>query len=273
MDASRDYLGQRLRALRKQRGVTGQELAKMIGYSQSGISKVEKGLLRPTIEVVEQICKALKVPAAEKRLLIEQTRLFLEEFNKWSIRSFDSYAESQKIVQEREQRATLHRGYNIQLVFGLLQAPEYMRCVFRALAPTSATDIEEAIAHRIKRQKILHQSGRSFHYILDERALESNLCDRRVMQEQLAMLRAASMNSNLELRILPMGAPLSVCSMTNFAIFDNSLVTVETLTHELTIWTDPDVQRYIHTFSVIRDGALTVEESRKRLSRSRISER
>jgi hypothetical protein len=148
-----------------------------------------------------------------------------------------------------------------------------MRCVFHALAPTSITDIEEAIAHRIKRQKVLHQSGRSFQYVLDERALESNLCNRDVMQEQLAMLRAASMNSNLELRILPMGAPLTACSMTSFAIFDESLVTVETLTHELTIWTEPDVQRYIHTFSVIRDAALSVEDSRKRLSRNRTSDR
>jgi len=240
----------------------------MIGYSQSGISKVEKGLLRPTVEVVEQICQALKVPAAERRLLLEQTKLFLEEFNKWSIRSFDSYADSQKIVQERELRATLHRGYNIQLIFGLLQTPEYMRCVFNALAPTTLPDIDKAIANRIKRQKILTQSGRRFQYILDERALEPNICDKRVMQQQISKLRMASENSALELRILPMGAPLSVCSMTNFSIFDDSLVTVETLTHELTIWTDPDVQRYIHTFSVLREAALSVEESRKRLARA-----
>lgn len=266
MDASRDYLGQRLRALRKQRGVTGQELAEMIGYSQSGISKVEKGLLRPTVEVVEQICKALKVPAGERRLLLEQTKLFLEEFNKWSIRSFDSYAESQKIVQEREQRSSLHRSYNLQLIFGLLQTPEYMRCVFNALAPTTDADREKAIAHRIKRQKILKQSGRTFQYILDERALAPDICDRRVMQEQIESLRVASTNSSLELRILPIGTPLSVCAMTNFAIFDESLVTVETLTHEFAIWTEPNVQRYIHTFSVIRDAALSVEDSRKLLS-------
>jgi transcriptional regulator with XRE-family HTH domain len=168
MSVSHDYLGQRLRALRKAKGVTGRELATMIGYSQSGISKIEKGVLRPTVELVEAICKALKVPGHEKRLLLEKTRLFLDEFNKWSIRTFDSVAESQKIVQVQESRAKLIRGYSMQVVFGLLQTREYMLSVFHALNQWDEVEIARAVTARIRRQEAVRNSDKRFQYILDE---------------------------------------------------------------------------------------------------------
>ena len=265
MNTPRDYLGKKLRELRKQRGVTGQELALRIGYSQPGISKIEQGLLKPTEEVVSDICKALKVPSAERHRLLEETRLFLAEFSKWSIRSFDSAVESQKIVQEREARAKAFCFYNMQLVFGLLQTQDYMRAVFEAFGQWSPEDIEKAIAVRLKRQKIVTQTDKAFQFIIDERVLHPSICDRKVMREQVKALVAASRKPNIELRILPMDVKINALPMTSFAIFDASLVVVETLTHEMNIWTEPDVNRYVKAFAVIRESTLSVEETRKRL--------
>ena len=86
------------------------------------------------------------------------------------------------------------------------------------------------------------------------------------MREQLKALAAASRNPNIDLRVLPMGVKIDACPVTSFAVFDNSLVSVETLTHEMTIWTAPDIERYVAAFSVIREASLSVEETRKRLS-------
>jgi transcriptional regulator with XRE-family HTH domain len=263
MSVSHDYLGQRLRALRKAKGVTGRELATMIGYSQSGISKIEKGVLRPTVELVEAICKALKVPGHEKRLLLEKTRLFLDEFNKWSIRTFDSVAESQKIVQVQESRAKLIRGYSMQVVFGLLQTREYMLSVFHALNQWDEVEIARAVTARIRRQEAVRNSDKRFQYILDERALTPAFCSAEVLHKQIAALVASYDNAALDLRILPTTARAKVCPVTSFMMFDESLVTVESLTHELAIWTEPDIKKYEDTFQRLYKASLTPPESRE----------
>ena len=130
----------------------------------------------------------------------------------------------------------------------------------------STEEIEKAIAVRLKRQQVLTNTDKTFQLVLDERVLEPSVCDRRVMREQLKALAAASRNPNIDLRVLPMGVKIDACPVTSFAVFDNSLVSVETLTHEMTIWTAPDIERYVAAFSVIREASLSVEETRKRLS-------
>ncbi len=263
MTAPRDYLGQQLQRLRKAKGVTGRALADSIGYSQSGISKIEKGLLRPTVELVEEICKALKVTGTQKRLLLDQTRLFLEQFNQWSVRAFDSVAESQKIVQAREARATSIRGYNMQLVFGLLQTPEYMRSVFRALKQLGDEEIAHAVKNRIRRQKALLEGGKQFCLVLDERALSSNICSVDVMREQVEALASAADNPRLDLRLLPVGARTDVCPVTSFMIYDSSLVAVETLSHELVVWTESDILKYDRAFRGVHGASLSQNDSRE----------
>lgn len=54
-------LADRLRALRKQAGLTGDRLATRVNFSQSKISKIENGKLTPTIVDVERILRVLNV--------------------------------------------------------------------------------------------------------------------------------------------------------------------------------------------------------------------
>lgn len=263
MNTPRDYVGRQLRALRKQKGLTGKDLADRIGYSQSGISKLEQGLLRPHPDVVRQICAALGLSAKETRRLVEQTHFFLDEYNKWAVRPLGSIAESQKIVQEREFRAREYRAYSMHVVNGLLQTHEYMQALFsQALHVRDESELAKAIAARSRRQKVLKHTEKEFHFVLDERALMPTYCERDAMVRQVGALLELISNSQIRLQILPLDARLFTCPVTAFVIFDEALVNVEALGHELTIWTEPDIQRYLQTFRLLQASALSEKESK-----------
>jgi transcriptional regulator with XRE-family HTH domain len=57
--------GERLRALRKEKGYTQGELAEKIGINNNILSKYETDKVQPTLERIEWICSALNVSATE----------------------------------------------------------------------------------------------------------------------------------------------------------------------------------------------------------------
>ena len=74
-----EILGERIKTIRKQRGMTLQNLADKTGLSIAFISKVERGLTSPAFSAILQICKALEVdltdvvqPSEIKRSVIKK---------------------------------------------------------------------------------------------------------------------------------------------------------------------------------------------------------
>lgn len=61
----RAKLGERLRELRKERGLTLQEVASRSGLAVSTVSKVERGLMAPTYDRFSQLAEGLGVDIAE----------------------------------------------------------------------------------------------------------------------------------------------------------------------------------------------------------------
>lgn len=99
-------------------------------------------------------------------------------------------------------------------------------------------------------------------FVLDERVLTPTFCDKKVMIEQAHSLLAAMDMQNIEIRIVPISAAIPLCPMTSFAMYDDTLVTVETLTHEMTVWTDPDVKDYLFAFTTLREGSLPADKTK-----------
>src|SRR5262245_49751618 len=57
--------GSTIRRLREARGLTQEQLAGAVGMMRSNISRIEAAKHRPTLETLERIAKALKVPVAD----------------------------------------------------------------------------------------------------------------------------------------------------------------------------------------------------------------
>ncbi|QQK76272.1 helix-turn-helix transcriptional regulator [Salicibibacter cibarius] len=58
-------IGQRIREIRKNTGLTLTELAEKIQISQPYLSQIELGGKQPPIDVIVNICKAIDIPLAE----------------------------------------------------------------------------------------------------------------------------------------------------------------------------------------------------------------
>lgn len=58
-------LGARIRKMRETKGLTQEALADAVGMMRSNISRIEAGKHHPTLDTLERIAKALKVPVAE----------------------------------------------------------------------------------------------------------------------------------------------------------------------------------------------------------------
>lgn len=267
MPTPRDYIGKRIRQLRRSKNMPGRDLAAAIGYSQSNISKIEKGLIKPNLSLIDEISVALRLNKNERSLLREQTRLFLDEYSKWSVDALSSISHAQKIVEARERNVVTHRCYEMTVIPGLLQTADYMECLFRALNLSDPDRLSEAIKNRQKRQKILARSNARFQFLIDERCLLPCYCDAPIMATQLDHLLALSHHKNISIRIIPFKARLISCPVTSFTMFDDLMVSVEALTHAFNLWTDSEVKEYLSVYLSLQDAALSAEKSRELIER------
>jgi XRE family transcriptional regulator, regulator of sulfur utilization len=62
---SQEKLGKNIKKARKKAGITQNELAEKVGVHASYISRIERGVVNPSYEVVESIAKALKVKSSD----------------------------------------------------------------------------------------------------------------------------------------------------------------------------------------------------------------
>ncbi|WLR58064.1 helix-turn-helix domain-containing protein [Guptibacillus hwajinpoensis] len=60
-----EIYGRRIRAFRKLKGYTQEQLAKELGVSVSVLGEIERGNRRPTIDFMQLVAKQLRVPLEE----------------------------------------------------------------------------------------------------------------------------------------------------------------------------------------------------------------
>lgn len=54
------YVGNKIKAMRKLRGLTQSELAEQVGVTNTTISNYEQAVSKPNIEMIEKLCQVLK---------------------------------------------------------------------------------------------------------------------------------------------------------------------------------------------------------------------
>lgn len=62
---AQEYLSRKLKEIRGQRNLSQEDAAKMSGISTTYYAGIERGEENPTIAVIENICKTLKVKSSE----------------------------------------------------------------------------------------------------------------------------------------------------------------------------------------------------------------
>ncbi|MFG2113310.1 DUF5753 domain-containing protein [Streptomyces sp. NPDC048718] len=104
------------------------------------------------------------------------------------------------------------------------------------------------VAARIERQAALHDSARSFRFLICEHVLRWLVSEPTVMALQLDRLVSVSRLPHVSVGIVPAGIRMPDFPMTCFSLHDDRLVIVETFHSEITTTDPKDVQLYAETF-------------------------
>ncbi|MBC3844305.1 helix-turn-helix domain-containing protein [Streptacidiphilus sp. 4-A2] len=260
----RRRLGLELRALREATGMTGEEAVRVLGWSNSKLSRMENGRNPPSPTDLGRLLDLFEVHDDQRRE--ELSRLLREAKRKgwWQIYSDVPY--STMIGLEAEAATLL--AYEA-VVPGLLQTEEYARAIITGTSPSvSEETLDQRVEVRMTRQAVLtKRSPLQVRAVLDESAIRRLVGSPAIMRGQLLRLLKLSELPNVIIQVVPFanGAhPGTMLGDFNILEFEHSsdpgVVYAEN-------HTDPypdregDLQRYKLAFDHIRAAALSVSQT------------
>jgi Domain of unknown function (DUF5753) len=174
----------------------------------------------------------------------------------------------QEQVRRLEAKAGEIRLFQPAMIPGLLQTVAYVRRVFEEVSEAwGASDVDEAVAARIERQKILLDGRKRFAFVVTEGALRWAYASPETMVAQLDHMGSLSRLANIDLAIIPLMAPVPIVPQNPFVIFDEGLVIVETFANELVLRDPHDVALYRRAFETLRSCAIDGDAARALLNK------
>ncbi|MCX4910162.1 helix-turn-helix transcriptional regulator [Streptomyces sp. NBC_00878] len=186
-----------VREVRTSHGMSQKGLGHSTGYSESYVSKVEKGAVVPS----EKFARGCDLAFNTGNLFTRQLmRLLKGDHPSW----FVPYL-------QLERRASQILDYSNAFVMGMLQTPAYAGAVFRATHPRESSDvIKGRIEARTRRRDVMERDAPPLLWvILHEAVLRAVVGGPEVMQAQLEHLLVDTESPHVTVQVLPFkaGAP------------------------------------------------------------------
>lgn len=270
---AREALGTRLRELRLSASggrLTGTQLADRHGWNKSKVSRLENGRQTPTSDDLRRWADATGHPDAYEELLA-RLRGFESHIRSWRRQLAAGHKAVQDTHLNAHAAATVFRGWESSMIFGILQTPDYARHIFTRYAglQRSPRDTEEAVRSRMKRQEALYDSSKTFRLLLWEPALHALVCPPAVLAAQLDRLAGTVGLDTVGLGIIPLSAPLKIPAATAFWLYDDREAIVENWHAELWIDDSASVDTYLRTWRTLRESALYGPDAHRVIARAR----
>ncbi|MEU2512800.1 Scr1 family TA system antitoxin-like transcriptional regulator [Streptomyces syringium] len=205
-----------LKALRKRAGLSGDRLAGRCNMSQSKVSRIENGKVRPSLVDVEQILKALDAPPEVVAEVAALARIANTEWRNLRDLRRKGLGTRQAELKALEASSTHMRYFLLSMVTGLLATPEYVR----ASLAHSPADTSKAVAGKLARQAVLYNTSKKFSFILTEQAVRWPVVDPLALAEQMDRLSSLTYLPNVRIGVIPVGAPTPTTPLNTFTIYD-----------------------------------------------------
>ncbi|KOG91739.1 helix-turn-helix domain-containing protein [Streptomyces varsoviensis] len=254
-------IGRALRELRKASGKQAKAVARSALMSPSKLSKIENEALTPSLMDVERVLTALEVSEETKARLTEAARKAATEATAWRILRRTGLHKHQDEIRAIEAQTAGMRLFQPSCIPGLLQTPEYTRAVLRRHGYTQGA-LEKMMGARLLRQEALHDTDRTFRFVITESVLRWRIVRPSMLAAQLDKLIAMSRMPNVEIRVLPLSTPMADLPGSSFVLFDSNLVIVEIPHAEITTTEARDIELYARKFDGFENAALVGEGMR-----------
>ncbi|MEU4565564.1 helix-turn-helix transcriptional regulator [Micromonospora sp. NPDC023956] len=212
----RKRLSRRLMRTRRSTGLTQQQVAAELRWSQSKVTRIESGDVG--ISHTDLLALLALYGLSDDGTVRELTKIAdiarrpsLPQMSDVHSKAFREYLENEQIAQ------TLH-SFEPSYVPGLLQTPRYRIAVlkndyrFSSLSERERAEVEKKIAQKVEvmewRQRILENGGSlaNANFVVDEavirRTIGAEVGDTTIMREQLERLEAALDNPKVDLRVI-----------------------------------------------------------------------
>ncbi|HEX6500981.1 MAG TPA: helix-turn-helix transcriptional regulator [Micromonosporaceae bacterium] len=258
-------LGKELRRLRQRAGLTIHVAARHLGCSASKISRMETGNSGVGLADVRVLLNLYQVGDAEAEELMSLARQARQKG--W----WEPYGEvlSGSYVGLEAAAETI-RGYEVQVVPGLLQTAAYARAMIGgARLDIDDEELDRRVNVRMARQALLTQHDPvKLSVILDEALFRRLVGGREVMREQFERLLGAVDLPNVVIQVLPFAVGAHAGMEGGFAILhyadagDTDVVFAENAAGGLFLTKDEELRRYDVIFDHLREKALDPDESR-----------
>jgi transcriptional regulator with XRE-family HTH domain len=267
----RRKLGAELRALRTSAGLTSGEAARLVGWHQSKVSRIETGTSGVKPADVRLLLDAYVVADSQLRELL--MALAGSDDNGGRHHWWHAYRGVLPPAYwdfiSLESQAGAMRTLETTVVPGLLQTPEYARAVTRAAVEGLPEDrLDTLVEVRLARQDVLRADPPlRLSAVLDEAVLRREVGGPGVMTRQLERLVEAARLPQVRLQVLPFAAGAHIGVTGPFVIFsfsstsDLDVVVLDHLTSSLYLERKEDLQAYTEAFNALQIHALSPEDS------------
>ncbi|KKD03345.1 helix-turn-helix domain-containing protein [Streptomyces sp. WM6386] len=270
----RRKLGAELRALRTSAGLTSGEAARLVGWHQSKVSRIETGASGVKPADVRLLLDAYAVHDAQLRELLLVLAGSDEGGGRhhWWHQYRGVLPPTYRDFISLESQAGAMRTLETSVVPGLLQTPEYARAVTRAAVNGLGTEPDERldalVEVRLARQDVLRaEPPLKLSAVLDEAVLRREIGGPDVMARQLRRLMEAARLPQVRIQVLPFAAGAHIGITGPFVIFsfsstsDLDVVVLDHLTSSLYLERKEDLQAYTEAFNALQIHALSPEDS------------
>lgn len=200
----------RLRERREQFGLSVTEIAKRLGFTHNYWSAIENERKIVPVHTLQALFDVLEFGDEDRQQLLA-LREEAKESGWWSKYSSLFGADVQRLFG-LEQGAHQIRGYEAQLVPGLLQTRDYARAVMNSDAVIRPVEVEQRVEARMRRQERLRgEDPLQLTVILAEAALRQQVGGVTVLRDQLEHLLTLTdqHSNNIDIRITPFTATAS----------------------------------------------------------------
>ncbi len=261
------WLGERMRRIRKRLRVPQQEAADHIQRNNSMLGRYESGEIPFRRNDVIDLLDFYGVSNELERKGLLQ--LCDEVWRKdWWDPHTDDFGQDFIDIPWLESRAERICVYQHIIVHGLLQTREYAEALIRfgSKERTPEVQIAKWIDLRIERQHVLHREAPTrFAIVLEESALQRPVGSEAIVQDQLRRLIELSKLANIDIQVIPTGCGPHASLRGSFQLYEMpdpypDVAHIETMGGSLYI-EEPTVSQIREVWKDLVESALTPAES------------
>lgn len=207
-------LGSQLLSFREAAGLNQSQAAQVLSAQAAKVAKMERGWVPFRDPDVIALCRAYGIDSPDVVAgLLRLAKLDRERRRAkgWWVTSLTQGSLREYIAMEDV--ALRLRTWQLALIPGLFQTPEYMRALsVAAVSPDRVDEIERLVDVRLRRQRRLGgDNPLRVHAVIWEAALRQMIGGPHVMRRQLEHLRGLAEEPHIDVQVLPFRAGVHLC--------------------------------------------------------------